>query len=58
MDKIDYCSSTKNTLTLESLPNYTFIKGDITILDLVHFVMREKKIDTIIHFAAQTHVGK
>ena len=26
-------------------------------MDLVSFIMREKKIDTVIHFAAQTHVG-
>lgn len=38
------------------MPNYTFIKGDICVPDLVDFVLREKKIDTIVHFAAQSHV--
>jgi UDP-glucose 4,6-dehydratase len=38
------------------LPNYKFIKGDIVTADLVAYVLREEKIDTILHFAAQTHV--
>jgi UDP-glucose 4,6-dehydratase len=41
---------------LNDLPNYRFIKGDIVTADLVNFVLREEKIDTILHFAAQTHV--
>jgi len=56
IDKIDYCSSTRNFKGLEGKANYTFIKGDITSADLMRFVFEEKNIDTIIHFAAQTHV--
>ncbi len=29
-DKLDYCASTNNTLSLEDLPNFIFEKGDIT----------------------------
>ena len=29
-DKLDYCSSTNNTLCLDNMPNFTFEKGDIT----------------------------
>lgn len=38
------------------LPNFKFVKGDISSPDLVSYVLREEKIDTILHFAAQTHV--
>ena len=33
-----------------------FVKGDITSLDLVSYLLLSEKIDTIMHFAAQTHV--
>ncbi|CAN0291040.1 unnamed protein product, partial [Ectocarpus fasciculatus] len=32
-----------------------FVKGDICSSDMVTYVLREEKIDTILHFAAQTH---
>jgi UDP-glucose 4,6-dehydratase len=52
----DYCSSLKNLSSVEDLPNYTFVKGSITSPDLVNYVLRKEAIDTIMHFAAQTHV--
>ncbi|KAI9095104.1 hypothetical protein DFS34DRAFT_626693 [Phlyctochytrium arcticum] len=55
-DKLDYCASINNLSTVQDKPNYFFIKGDITVKDMVNFVIGEKKIDTILHFAAQTHV--
>lgn len=55
-DRLDYCSCLENLSELEGLPNYTFIKGDIATADLVNFVLLTEKIDTIMHFAAQTHV--
>ncbi|KAJ3168616.1 hypothetical protein HDU88_001509 [Geranomyces variabilis] len=55
-DKLDYCASTNNVKSVADKPNYTFIKGDICVKDMVNFVLHEKKIDTILHFAAQTHV--
>ena len=41
---------------LTHLQNYKFIKGNICSSDLVNYVMEEEEIDTIMHFAAQTHV--
>ncbi|KAI8913021.1 dTDP-glucose 4,6-dehydratase [Powellomyces hirtus] len=55
-DKLDYCASTNNVKYVQNKPNYSFIKGDICVKDMVNFVLHEKKIDTILHFAAQTHV--
>jgi UDP-glucose 4,6-dehydratase len=46
----------ENLNELKDLPNYKFIKGDIATADLVSYVLREEEIDTILHFAAQTHV--
>nr|CAG8495102.1 5750_t:CDS:2 [Entrophospora candida] len=56
VDKLDYCGSLNNLKVIKGMPNYTFIKGDITSSDFMTFILREKKIDTIFHLAAQTHV--
>lgn len=36
--------------------NFKFVKGDVTSVDLVSYVMESEDIDTVLHFAAQTHV--
>ncbi|KAL4622299.1 hypothetical protein ACB092_06G287500 [Castanea dentata] len=56
LDKLDYCSNLKNLLPSKSSPNFKFIKGDIGSADLVNFILLSESIDTIMHFAAQTHV--
>ncbi|KAI2493547.1 Polysaccharide biosynthesis protein [Fragilaria crotonensis] len=55
-DKLDYCSCLANLDELQGLPNFKFVKGDICSPDLVSYVLKEEQIDTIMHFAAQTHV--
>ncbi|KAA8526217.1 hypothetical protein F0562_008044 [Nyssa sinensis] len=56
LDKLDYCSNLKNLNASRSSPNFKFIKGDIASADLVNFILITESIDTIMHFAAQTHV--
>jgi len=55
-DKLDYCSCLANLEEISRLKNFKFVKGDICSPDLVSYVMTEEKIDTVMHFAAQTHV--
>lgn len=56
LDKLDYCSSLKNLLPARSSPNFKFVKGDIASADLVNRLLAAEGIDTMMHFAAQTHV--
>ncbi|WIA34952.1 hypothetical protein OEZ86_013233 [Tetradesmus obliquus] len=56
LDKMDYCASIENLSSVTGRPNFKFIKGDIQSMDLLSFVLLTEKIDTIMHFAAQTHV--
>lgn len=56
LDKLDYCSNLKNLDPSHSLPNFKFVKGDICNADLVYFILTKEAIDTVMHFAAQTHV--
>lgn len=55
LDRLDYCANLKN-LTVSDKENYKFIKGDVGNSDVVNFILDEYKIDTIMHFAAQSHV--
>ena len=58
LDLLTYAGSLKN---LESLPhpeNYSFIKGDVVDQQLVESLLRDHQIDTIIHFAAESHVDR
>jgi len=55
-DKLDYCACLENLCDLRKLPNFKFVKGDITSSDLCNFVFKTENIDTVMHFAAQTHV--
>uniref|UniRef100_A0A2N9FAM9 UDP-glucose 4,6-dehydratase n=1 Tax=Fagus sylvatica TaxID=28930 RepID=A0A2N9FAM9_FAGSY len=56
LDKLDYCSSIKNIHSSLNSSNFKFVKGDIACADLVNYLLVAEDIDTIMHFAAQTHV--
>lgn len=55
-DKLDYCASLNNTRALNEKRNFTFYQGDITNPSEVVDCLERHKIDTIFHFAAQSHV--
>ncbi|KLU83531.1 dTDP-D-glucose 4,6-dehydratase [Magnaporthiopsis poae ATCC 64411] len=55
-DKLDYCSSLNNTRALNDKKNFSFYQGDITNPAEVGACLERYKIDTIFHFAAQSHV--
>lgn len=55
-DKLDYCSSLNNTRVLNDKRNYSFYHGDITNPSEVVNCLERHNIDTIFHFAAQSHV--
>jgi dTDP-glucose 4,6-dehydratase len=57
IDKLDYCASAKNVVIGPSESgNYIFVKGDINSSDLVSHILVTHQIDTVVHFAAQSHV--
>lgn len=55
-DKLDYCSSLNNTGWLEGRPNYAFVRGGVTNPAEVVDCMERHHVDTVLHFAAQSHV--
>lgn len=56
LDKVDYCSSFRNVEMSKNFTNYKFVQGNVCSADLVRLVLEEEQIDTIIHFAAASHV--
>ncbi len=56
LDKLTYASSQQNVSRLNSIPGYTFVKGDICDSELVSSIFEKYSIDTVVHFAAESHV--
>jgi len=57
LDAMYYCASEKNiSEKIRSSPRYTLVKGNLCSFDLVRHILSSYKIDTVIHFAAQSHV--
>lgn len=55
-DKLDYCASLNNTRMLNDKRNFNFYHGDITNPSEVVDCLERYNIDTVFHFAAQSHV--
>ena len=57
LDKLTYAGSLENLVGV-SERNYKFIEGDICDQPLVESLLEEFKLDTIVHFAAESHVDR
>lgn len=58
LDALTYAGSLENLKNLPDESRHTFIQGDICDNDLVMRLMREHAIDTVVHFAAESHVDR
>jgi dTDP-glucose 4,6-dehydratase len=58
LDVLTYAGNPANLQDIQDDPRYTFVKGDICDASLVSAVMREHAIDTVVHFAAESHVDR
>jgi dTDP-glucose 4,6-dehydratase len=57
-DKLTYAGRLENLERFKSDPRFRFVQGDITDLAAVKAALKEHDIDTIVHFAAETHVDQ
>lgn len=53
LDRLDACSNLKNLEEVAGSDQFTFVKGDVTDLDLVNHLLEANEVDTILHFAAE-----
>ena len=57
-DKLTYAGNMDNLLGVSDEPNFHFVKGDICDPDTVAATIEQFEIDTIVNFAAETHVDR
>lgn len=58
LDVLSYAGSQENLKHLPSPERHTFVRGDICDRPLVDHLFHLHKIDTVVHFAAETHVDR
>jgi dTDP-glucose 4,6-dehydratase len=58
LDALSYAGSLENLRQLPDPGRHTFIHGDIRDRALVERLLREHDVDTLVHFAAETHVDR
>jgi dTDP-glucose 4,6-dehydratase len=58
LDALTYAGSLDNLSRVIDDPRHDFVKGDITDRELVDELIRERPIDTVVHFAAESHVDR
>jgi len=57
LDAMYYCASTNNIKPeIQDSERYKLVKGNLCSMDLMNHILETYQIDTIIHFAAQSHV--
>jgi dTDP-glucose 4,6-dehydratase len=58
LDKLTYAGNLDNLLPVHDAPNYRFERGDIAQRATVQRVLESYAIDTIVNFAAESHVDR
>lgn len=58
LDALTYAGNKENLAGLASRDNFHFVEGDICDTDLVVDLLRNHHIDTLVHFAAESHVDR
>ncbi len=58
LDLLTYAGNLENLREIEGKSNYTFIKGDICDKKLVDEIFTKYDIDTVVNFAAESHVDR
>lgn len=58
LDLLSYAGRLENLTEIAHLPNYHFIQGDIRHRATVEGAFQQYPIDTVVHFAAESHVDR
>ncbi len=58
MDALTYAGNLENLEGIAEGSHYRFVKGDITDADAVDRLFEEEAIDTVVNFAAESHVDR
>lgn len=58
LDALTYAGNPENLKEIEASPNHIFVKGDIRDAALIDSLFSEYGIDTVVNFAAESHVDR
>ena len=58
LDALTYAGNAANLKAAQARAEYRFVHGDICDTALVEQLLREEQLDTIVHFAAESHVDR
>lgn len=58
LDKLTYAGNLENLTDIENQPNYHFVKGDITDLELLRKLFNTHQFTAVLHCAAESHVDR
>jgi dTDP-glucose 4,6-dehydratase len=58
LDALTYAGNPENLAAIDTLPAYRFVHGDINDRQCLDEVFAGEAIDTVVHFAAESHVDR
>jgi dTDP-glucose 4,6-dehydratase len=58
LDALSYAGNPDNLKDIDNNTRYTFVKGNICDSRIVNIILEKHEIDTIVHFAAESHVDR
>ena len=58
LDKLTYAGNPRNLDALKDDPRHRLVRGDINDRDLVRRLLSEHKPRAIVHFAAESQIGR
>jgi dTDP-glucose 4,6-dehydratase len=58
LDALTYAGNRQNLASLENRDNFRFVRGDICDRAFIDRILQEENIDTVAHFAAESHVDR
>ncbi|MCD4687921.1 MAG: dTDP-glucose 4,6-dehydratase [Desulfuromonadaceae bacterium] len=58
LDKLTYAGNPQNLADIADDPRYRFVQGDICDASLIEQLFADEQIDTVVHFAAESHVDR
>ncbi|PKH85174.1 dTDP-glucose 4,6-dehydratase [Colwellia sp. Bg11-28] len=58
LDALTYAGNKENLVSLSQNNNFTFVHADILDTDKVEKLLQDNNVDTLVHFAAESHVDR
>ena len=58
LDLLTYAGNLENLKDVDTMPNYEFVKGDITDAPFINSLFNKYQFDGVLHLAAESHVDR